>query len=180
MALKAILVACINNHCHPVCLCPDEVKLGQGDDWGKGNNEIQNVRLLKYYDSLSSIRLILELHAPLPMKFCIWSPSCTLKFNRYWRSAYYVPGTELGGGHLTSDKVDKAAAVMEPTFWWGSQTSNKETNKWTRSFQGEGGRRKCKEGKKYSEMMEHKVGRQTVRRDLKVNKELPHEGLGEG
>ena len=71
MALKAILVACINNHCHPVCLCPDEVKLGQGDDWGKGNNEIQNVRLLKYYDSLSSIRLILELHAPLPMKFCI-------------------------------------------------------------------------------------------------------------
>ena len=40
-----------------------------------------------------------------------------------------MPGTELGGGHLTSDKVDKAAAVMEPTFWWGSQTSNKETNK---------------------------------------------------
>lgn len=59
MALKTVLVAYINSHCHPVCLPPDDIKLDQGDSGGE---------VTLKYGSLSSIRLILELHVLLLMK----------------------------------------------------------------------------------------------------------------
>lgn len=59
MVLKTVLVACINSHCHPVCLPPDDIKLDQGESRGEAT--------LKY-GGLSSITLILELHVLLLMK----------------------------------------------------------------------------------------------------------------
>lgn len=64
MAFKPVLVICINSHCHPVCLPPDDIKVDQGESSERGNTEIQNISLLKHYGSLASVRLILKLHVP--------------------------------------------------------------------------------------------------------------------
>lgn len=74
-----------------------------------------------------------------------------------------MPGTELGGGHLTSDKADTDAAFMELTFQGGDrQQARKQINK-RDHFRCVGD--KCNEGKKRSKVTEHlKWGRHSEER----------------